>query len=137
MFDDAPVHLYDRSDRKRGTRKRFSTDPTLPGKRFDSRKPVYVLTSKDTFSAAENFAYTLQQLGRATIVGEPTRGGNHGAFGKPVTPHLVAYVATISTINAVSKSDWGQGVKPDLAAPAADALDAALAESRKALSGRR
>jgi len=130
LFDEQPVHLYDRSDRKRGTTRSFHTDPALTGKRFGSRKPVYIVTSKDTFSAAENFAYTLQQLKRATIVGESTRGGNHGAFGKAVTSHLVAYVATISTVNAVSKGDWAGGVMPDIAVPAVDALEAALASAR-------
>lgn len=134
LFDDQSVHLFDRSDRKRGTHTAFRTDPALPGKRFGSRKPVYVLTSKETFSAAENFAYTLQQLKRATVVGEKTRGGNHGAFGKPVTPHLVAHVATITTINAVSRTDFGKGVVPDLAVPAAEGLSAALAAARAALA---
>lgn len=132
LFDDQPVHLYDRTDRKRGSHKAFWTTPAAPGERFGSRKPVYVLTSKDSFSAAENFAYTLQQLGRAKVVGERTRGGNHGAFGKAVSAHLVAHVATISTVNAVSKTDFGRGVVPDLAVPAADALDAALAELARA-----
>lgn len=134
LFDDKPVHLFDRSDRKRGTTTEFWTRPALPGKRFGSRKPVYVLTSRETFSAAENFAYSLQQLKRATVVGEKTRGGNHGAFGKPVTPHLVAYVATISTFHAVTRDDFGDGVMPDLAVPAADALPAALAAARKELA---
>ena len=134
LFDDKPVHLFDRIDRKRGTRTEFRTTPAPPGKRFGSRKPVYILTSKDSFSAAEHFAYTLQQLKRATVVGERTRGGKHGAFGKPVTPHLVAYVATISTIHAVTKTDFGRGVLPDLAVPAADALNAALAAARAELA---
>jgi hypothetical protein len=133
LFDDKPVHLFDRSDRKRGSHARYWTTPAPAAKRFGSRKPVYVLVSKKTFSAAEHFAYTLQQLERATVVGEKTRGGNHGAFGKPVTPHLVAHVATISTINAVSGTDFGQGVLPDLAVPAAEALPAALAAARAEL----
>lgn len=134
LFDEQPVHLYDRSNRHRGKTTAYWTDPTLPGTRFGSRKPVYVLTSKETFSAAENFAYTLQQLGRAKVVGERTRGGSHGAFGKPVTAHLVAHVATISTVNAVSKRDFTGGVVPDIAVPAADALDAALAAARAELA---
>ncbi|MFF3301517.1 S41 family peptidase [Streptomyces sp. NPDC002908] len=32
-------------------------------------------TSNHTFSAAEELAYDLQQLGRAAVVGERTRGG--------------------------------------------------------------
>jgi hypothetical protein len=128
LFDESPVHLYDQSSRRDGTRMQAWTNPAVPGKRFGGAKPVYILTSKETFSAAESLAYTLQQLKRARIVGERTPGGAHGAFGKPVTSHLVPMVATKRTINAVTKSDWNRvGVVPDLPAPAADALDVALA----------
>jgi hypothetical protein len=133
LFDEKPVHLYDQVSRRDGTHVQAWTDPDVPGKRFGSSKPVYILTSKETFSAAENFAYTLQQLGRATVIGERTAGGAHGAFGKPVTSHLVPMVATKRTINAVTKSDWNRvGVIPEVAVPAAGALAAALAQVRPA-----
>jgi hypothetical protein len=74
LFDEKPVHLYDQVNRHEATHVQAWTDPAVPSKRLGSRKPVYILTSKDTFSAAENFAYTLQQLGRAKVVGERTRG---------------------------------------------------------------
>jgi hypothetical protein len=51
------------------------TQPEVVGERYGEDKPIYVLTSHKTFSAAEEFAYDLQALGRATIVGETTRGG--------------------------------------------------------------
>ena len=131
LFDDTPVHLYDQYDRRLGTLTEAWTDPAVPGKRFGSRKPVYILTSAATFSAAENLAYTLQQLGRATVVGERTRGGAKGGFGKPVTSHLVPMVATRRVLHAVTKSDWDRsGVLPDIKAPAADALAVALARIR-------
>jgi C-terminal processing protease CtpA/Prc len=135
LFDETPVHLYDQISRRDGTHIQAWTDPAVPGKRFGSRKPVYVLTSKETFSAAENLAYTLQQLKRARVVGERTPGGAHGAFGKPVTSHLVPMVATKRTIHAVTKSDWHRvGVVPDLPVAAADALDAAVAAARAELA---
>ena len=48
--------------------------PYIPVKRYLD-KPVYVLTSKRTFSGAEEFTYNLKNLKRATIVGETTGGG--------------------------------------------------------------
>lgn len=130
LFDEQPVHLFDQSDRHLGTYEESWTEPQAATKRFGSRKPVYILTSKETFSAAENFAYTLQQLGRAKVVGERTPGGAHGAFGRPVTSHLVPMIATKRTIHAVTRGDWSGGVQPDVPAAAGDALDAALAADR-------
>jgi hypothetical protein len=132
LFDEKPVHLYDQVSRRDGTNIQAWTNPAVLGKRFGSIKPVYVLTSKDTFSAAENLAYTLQQFKRARIVGERTPGGAHGAFGKPVTSHLVPMVATKRTINAVTNSDWnGVGVVPDVPVSSSDALPVAIAAARE------
>lgn len=132
LFDDQPIHLYDQWSRRDGTQVAAWTDPAVPGKRLGSRKPVYILTSKETFSAAENLAYTLQHFKRAKVVGERTPGGAHGAFGKPVTSHLVPMVATKRTIHALTRSNWHRvGVVPDLPAPASEALAAALSDLAK------
>ncbi len=138
LYDDEPVHLYDQSNRRERTDIKVWTDPKVAGKRFGSKKPVFILTGKDTYSAAESFAYTLQQLKRARVVGEVTRGGAHGAFGRPVTSHLIPFVATSRTVNAVSHSDWNRtGVVPDIAVPAVDALDAALKLAKPATGSAR
>lgn len=41
--------------------------------------PVYILTSHSTFSAAEDFNYSMQQAKRALIVGDTAGGGAHPA----------------------------------------------------------
>jgi hypothetical protein len=48
----------------------------VPGRRLP-QAPVYVLTSDGTFSAAEEFAFDLQRLRRAIVVGDTTGGGGH------------------------------------------------------------
>ncbi len=40
-----------------------------------TNKPLYILTSKNTFSAAEAFTYSLKHLDKAVVVGEITKGG--------------------------------------------------------------
>lgn len=61
---------------REGDRREQSWSPAyVPGPRFGGEKPVYVLTSPRTFSAAEELAYDLQQLGRAVVVGETTGAG--------------------------------------------------------------
>ncbi|MFD6820717.1 S41 family peptidase [Streptomyces sp. NPDC060085] len=110
--------------------------PHVPGRRFGGTGPVYVLTSERTFSAAEELAYDLQQLGRAVIVGERTRGGAHPREGWTVHPHLEATIPVGRSTNPVSGTNWeGTGVVPDVACPAADALDRAHALASARLSG--
>ncbi|MGY0489471.1 S41 family peptidase [Streptomyces sp. WG-D5] len=104
--------------------------PYVPGSRFGGSKPLYVLCSGNTFSAAEELAYNLQQLGRAVVVGESTRGGAHPCNGWTVHPHLEATVPVGRAINPVSGTNWeGTGVQPDLPCAAADALDRAHAQA--------
>ena len=100
------------------------------GKRFVD-KPVFVLTSKATFSAAEGFSYALKNLKRATLIGETTGGGAH-----PVEPHRIddnffIIVPSGRSISPITKTDWeGTGVEPDVKVPAASALDEALKRAR-------
>ncbi|MFJ2745193.1 S41 family peptidase [Streptomyces sp. NPDC087440] len=107
-----------------GTRTEQSWTPShVPGARFGGSKPLYVLTGPDTFSAAEELAYDLQQLGRAVVVGEVTRGGAHPCEGWTVHPNLEVTVPFGRAVNPVSGTNWeGTGVHPDIPCTAADAL---------------
>jgi hypothetical protein len=58
---DQPTHLNDIYNRKEDATTQFWTLPYVPGKRL-AGKPVFVLTSKYTFSAAEDFAYNTRTL---------------------------------------------------------------------------
>lgn len=106
---------------------RSTTPAWVPGRRYGGDKPLYILISERTFSAAEGFAYDLQALGRATVVGERSGGGAHPFEYRPVHPHFVLSLAESRSINPVTGGDWqGTGVTPDEPAPAADALQRAL-----------
>ncbi|GAA1655943.1 hypothetical protein GCM10009733_061840 [Nonomuraea maheshkhaliensis] len=95
-----------------------------------------MLTSDNTFSAAEELAYDLQQLGRAVVVGETTRGGAHPCKGWTVHPHLEATVPTGRAINPVSGTNWeGLGVRPDVPCFAAKSLDQAHTLALARLAG--
>lgn len=124
---DEPTHLNNLWSRGDGSTIQFWTLPYVPGPRFGGTKPLWVLTAAATFSAAEEFAYNLQQLGRATLVGERTRGGAHPCARIRVGRHLVLTVPTMRALNPISGTNWeGVGVAPDMEVPAADALPVAL-----------
>lgn len=103
------------------------TQPYVPGAKFGASKPVYVLISKRTFSAAEALAYDLQALERATIVGEPSGGGAHPFEYHRIHPHFVLWSVTQRSINPITGQNWqGTGVQPDVPIEAVDALNKAL-----------
>lgn len=111
---------------ERGVLTQSSTLPFVPGRRFGATKPVYVLTSPTTFSGGEQLSYDLQQLGRATIVGQVTRGGAHARESFRIHPHLEATISVARGVNPISNGNWeGTGVTPDVAVPAEQALDRA------------
>jgi len=125
LFDN-PTHLNDLYLRKENTTDQYWTLPYVPGKRL-ADKPVYVLTSKNTFSGAEEFSYNLKNLKRATLIGETTGGGAHPVGGHRIDDHFSINVPFARAINPVSKTNWeGTGVEPDVKVPAADALDTAI-----------
>jgi retinol-binding protein 3 len=101
----------------------FWTLPYVPGRRYGASKPVYVLTSSHTFSGAEEFAYNLKNLKRATIIGEVTGGGAHPVGGFAITTHVGARIPVGRAVNPISGTNWeGTGVTPDIAVPQAEAL---------------
>jgi retinol-binding protein 3 len=124
LFDE-PMHLNDMYNRKEDTTTQYWTLPYVPGQRF-AGKPVFVLTSKRTFSGGEEFTYDLKNLKRATIIGETTGGGAHPVSGHRIDDHFLIGVPGGRPINPVSKKDWeGTGVEPDVKVPADQALDVA------------
>jgi hypothetical protein len=106
---------------------RAMTPVWVPGRRYGEGRPVYLLISGRTFSAAEGFAYDLQALGRAVVVGEPSGGGAHPFEYRRVHPHFVLSLAEARSINPITGGNWqGAGVQPDVRVPADKALDKAL-----------
>lgn len=86
-------------------------------------KPVSILTSARTFSAAEGLAYGLKALGRARIVGERTRGGANPVTRTLLSPRFWAMIPVAKTRNVATGGNWqGTGVAPDIEAPADQAL---------------
>ncbi|MRW85491.1 hypothetical protein GJ698_15520 [Pseudoduganella sp. FT26W] len=116
-------HLIDIYNRPDDTTRQFWTVPSV-AQRYD--KPVYVLTSARTFSAGEDCAYDFQVQKRGTLVGETTGGASNPVGWFSVGHEIVVSIPTSRTTNFVTKTNWEHvGVKPDIAVPAAQALQAA------------
>jgi len=131
---DRRTHLNDMYWRKGDRTEESWTRDEVSGKRFGGVKKVYVLTSKKTFSAAEDFGYGLQQLKRATLVGEVTGGGAQAGHNYRLHPHLAANIPSGRSINPITKTNWeGTGVTPDIAVPEDEALRTAQQMALQAL----
>lgn len=92
-----------------------------------ANRPIYVLTSSNTFSGGEELAYDVQSHKLGKVVGEITRGGAHPAGPVDLSDGVVAVIPFGRTEDPITKSNWeGRGVQPDLQVPATDALKVAL-----------
>jgi hypothetical protein len=102
-------------------REHFVTPATAPSPLRNAK--VYLLTSKNTFSAAEHLSLSLKRTGRAVLVGEATGGGAHFGGMIPMGDGYAAFIPVGRTFDPDTGQSWeGVGVKPDVDVPADQAL---------------
>jgi hypothetical protein len=127
---DHPEYMFD--PRRVPTHESWTASPVTGSKL--ANKPVFILTSSTTISAAEQFTYDLKMLKRATIVGETTAGGAHAGVWHRIDDHFGMAIPEIRAVNPYSQSDWeATGVQPDIQVPASAALQAALRQAQSQL----
>jgi C-terminal processing protease CtpA/Prc len=119
---DQPTHLDDLYSRYDHTTTHYWADPKVVSDRMPTQ-PVYVLTSRGSFSGAEQFCYDLRNLRRATIIGERTGGAAHPTRNRRLSDHFLIAMPEYRYINAVTRTDWeGEGVAPDVSVSPWNAL---------------
>lgn len=129
-----PVHLSSIYWRDEDRMQEYWTQPGFMGERFVD-KPAWVLISKTTFSAGEEFAYDLQALRRAIVVGEKTDGGAHPGASYRLHPHFEVFIPIGRTINSMTGSNWqGCGVTPDVIVDPEQALQVATSMALKSIA---
>jgi hypothetical protein len=129
LFPDAETHFNDIVRADTGETRQFWSLAWVPGPRYTDR-PVYVLTSDETFSGGEDFCYTLQAQGRAQVIGETTGGGAHPTRMMPISETMAVSVPFARSVNPVTGTNWqGTGVVPDFAVPADQAYDVAYGQA--------
>ena len=103
-------------------------EPPVLWARYGTERLVFVLVNKDTFSAPEAVAYTLQTTGRATIIGESSGGGAHMLDGGvALSGGFTVYTPTKRPVSTITGENWeGIGVTPNIQVSGSDALTTAL-----------
>ena len=90
-------------------------------------KPLKILISQTTFSAAESFAFAMKNLGRAELVGATSGGGGYSNDFFALPHGMGASISVGRSYDPRTGLDWqGIGVEPDVAVPQDHALDTAL-----------
>jgi hypothetical protein len=109
---------------------------TLPAGRLEP-KPLYLLTSKNSYSAAEEFAAHVKNFKLGTTVGEGTGGGGNNNVYFATPQGFVVSISVGRAIHAVTGKGWeGEGIAADVVVPVRAALNAAHLEALKALRGK-
>ena len=88
---------------------------------------IICLTSKNTFSAGEQFCYDIQSRNRGIVIGEITGGGaNPGEFHK-IDKEMKMFIPFAYIKNPITKTNWeGIGVKPNIKCNSKHALKCAI-----------
>ena len=111
------------NNRRKDSTTQYWTGPYVPGKKL-AEKPVFLLTSRQTSSGAEEFLLQPEK---------PEAGDDHrrnrrrrGASGLRPSYRRSFRRTFARAINPITKTNWeGTGVEPDVKASASDALDVA------------
>ncbi len=109
------------------------TVPYVQGPRYTG-KPVYILTSRHTHSAAEVLAYDLKNAHVATIVGEPSSGDATSASGEIDLGHgFSTFIANGQIMSPITHANYIRtGVQPDVTMEPINALETAYVLALKA-----
>jgi len=123
-FFPVPTKINTLYDRNGDIVDEIWTFDSIPGKRFHDSFPVFILTSKQTASAAEGFVSFFKRTNRAIIIGDTTRGARHPAKEIVINSLFVVSIPYLrgEEIGVIE----GEGVNPDIQISASLALEKAI-----------
>jgi hypothetical protein len=99
--------------------------------------PVFILTSRGTASAGEDFTFVLHNLGRATVVGERTAGAGHNNAFLASGHGFVLSLSYTRVMDPKTGKEWERvGVEPDVAVAPEHALETAHALALRAIAAK-
>jgi hypothetical protein len=99
--------------------------------------PMYVLTSGLTASAGEDFAFVSKNLGRATIVGEPTAGAGHNNAFLDSGHGFATSISFTRVMDPKTGVEWERvGVQPTVRVEQDQALETAQSLALKEIASK-
>jgi hypothetical protein len=105
----------------------------VPGPRRTAT-PLYLLTSRNTASAAEEFSFVLKNQKRVTTVGGRTAGAGHMVTSTAAGHGFTVSISITRVSDPVTGKEWeGTGVAADIAVPVEQALTAAHAAALRSI----
>ncbi len=124
-FFDERVHLNSLYWREGDRTQEFWSLEEVAGKKMPD-VPLFILTSENTFSAAEEFSYNMQSQKRATLIGQTTRGGANPGRIMRLNDKLEAIIPVGKAVNPITNTNWeGVGVVPDIETSLEDSFEKA------------
>ena len=114
FFDRAPF-VVNRFKWRNLPVEEFWTTAEPGGPKYGEARPVAVLVSDSSYSAAEEFAYDIQVLGRGIVVGQMTPGAANHALPVDLAGGFTAFIPKARAENPVTGKNWeGIGVRPSV-----------------------
>ena len=123
-------------DRVRNTTTPRYTLHDVPGPRRPD-VPLFILTDDVTRSAAEDATFVLQNMHRATVVGDTTAGAGRNVAGFPLGHGVIGAVSFTRVMEPGTRREWERvGVRPDIPTRRDSALAVAHREAIRRLMAR-
>ena len=98
-------------------------------------KPIYILCSKQTFSAGEAFVLIMKNRGRAILVGDTTAGAGNVAGPHAINNQFVLKVPVGIIVDPLTNKGWEHdGVIPNISIEPSMALDKAVQLAMEAIN---
>ncbi|WP_422859213.1 S41 family peptidase [Flagellimonas sp. S174] len=125
FFEENPIKWTSSFNRPLGETTDVFTFQEIGGNRY-LNKPIFILVSEETFSLAEQFAYSMKHFKKAIIVGQNTAGAAHAIDFIEINDNFAIQLPIVKHIHPVTKTDWeGIGVIPHRNAKVDEALKVA------------
>jgi hypothetical protein len=131
-FFDKKLHLNSLYYREGDRTEEYWTLEKVEGKKLVDI-PLFIMISEETFSGAEEFSYNMQQLKRATLIGQTSAGGANPGETRGINKDLSVFIPTGRAINPITNTNWeGVGVQPEIFTKKEETLEQAHKLAQKA-----